>query len=57
VGIRSQDREETDYIKEYGLRKSIFYAHEYDDSKIPSILKGLTDDVYIPWMLTDLTLR
>lgn len=47
VGIRSQDREEADYIKEYGLRKSIFYAHEYDDSKIPSILKGLTDDVYI----------
>lgn len=47
VGIRSQDREETDYIKEYGLRKSIFYAHEYDDSRIPSIVKGLTDNVYI----------
>lgn len=47
VGIRSQDREEADYIKEYGLRKSIFYSHEYDDSKIPSIVKGLTDNVYI----------
>ena len=47
VGIRSQDREEADYIKEYGLQKSIFYAHEYDESKIQTIVKGLTDDVYI----------
>lgn len=47
VGIRSQDREETGYIKEYGIKKSIFYAHEYDDSKIPSIIRGLTDNVYI----------
>lgn len=47
VGIRSQDKEETDYIKEYGLQKKIFYAHEYNDGRIPSIVKGLTDNVYI----------
>ncbi len=47
VGIRSQDKEETDYIKEYNLQKNIFYAHEYSDGNIPAIVKGLTDNVYI----------
>jgi len=47
VGIRSQDREESDYIKEYNLQKNLFYADPYDETKLPAIVKGLGKNVYI----------
>jgi agmatinase len=47
VGIRSQDIEEAEYIKENDLMDSIFYAHEFEDSKIPEIVNKLSSDVYI----------
>ena len=47
VGIRSQDLEEITYLKETGLMGSIFYAHEYDASRIPAIVKQLSGNVYI----------
>lgn len=47
VGIRSQDIEEVSYLKEAGLMGSIFYAHEFDVSKIPAMVKRLSSNVYI----------
>lgn len=47
VGIRSQDIEETEYIKKNGLAGSIFYAEKYDSTAIPFIVDKLTQDVYI----------
>lgn len=47
VGIRSQDLEEVTYLKEAGLMGSIFYAHEFDLSRISSIVKQLSGNVYI----------
>jgi agmatinase len=47
VGVRSQDIEETKYLKDNGLMGSIYYADSYDDSKIPAIVKQLSNNVYI----------
>ena len=47
VGIRSQDLEEITFLKEAGLMGSIFYAHDFDVSRIPAIVKQLSGHVYI----------
>jgi len=47
VGIRSQDAEEAEYIKNNDLAGSIFYAHDHDGSFVPDIVNQLPKDVYI----------
>ena len=51
VGIRSQDLEESLFLKKAGLGNSIFYAHEFDQSRIPAIVKQLSGNVYITFDL------
>lgn len=47
VGIRSQDTEETEYIKNNDLAGSMFYAHDHEGSSVPDIVNQLSKDVYI----------
>ncbi|MCX5749482.1 MAG: agmatinase [Candidatus Saganbacteria bacterium] len=47
VGIRSADIDEIKYLKDNGLNGNVYYAHSFDDSKINSLAKQLTNDVYI----------
>ncbi len=47
VGIRSQDIEESRYLTACGGAESIFYAHDFDESRISAIEHMLTGDVYI----------
>ncbi len=47
VGIRSQDREERDYLAGNGMTGEVFYAHEMDHSKISSIVNMLSNNVYL----------
>ena len=47
VGVRSQDIEETEYLQSTGNSESVFYAHDFDETKIHSIVHMLGPYVYI----------
>lgn len=47
VGIRSQDIEEIKYLKENKFLDTIYYAEKFNKDKINSIIKKLSNDVYI----------
>lgn len=47
VGIRSQDIEETEEIRRSGIGNNIFYAHQWDSSKLLLLVQQLSDNVYI----------
>lgn len=47
VGIRSQDIEEVKYLKENKFLETIYYAEKFNKNRINSIIKKLSNDVYI----------
>ncbi len=47
VGIRSQDKEEADYIKSCKIANTIYFAHNFSSSKNKEIINRLSKNVYL----------